>query len=68
MLSHNETSSNSYEVRGILTLKNLLKEKLKEGQPVIGTFVGLGHPDVTEVLSRLGFDWLVIDGEHGFLA
>jgi len=45
-------------------LKNILKEKLKQGQPVIGTFVGLGHPDVTEVLSRLGFDWLVIDGEH----
>jgi len=45
-------------------LKNLLKEKLQKGQVVIGTFVGLGHPDVTESLSRLGFDWLVIDGEH----
>jgi len=45
-------------------LKNLLKAKLKEGKPVIGTFVGLGHPDVTEVLSRLGFDWLLLDGEH----
>jgi len=45
-------------------LKNVLKEKLREGQVVIGTFVGLGHPDVTEVLSGLGFDWLVIDGEH----
>jgi 2-keto-3-deoxy-L-rhamnonate aldolase RhmA len=42
----------------------MLKEKIERGQPVIGTFVGLGHPDVTEVLSRLGFDWLVIDGEH----
>lgn len=45
-------------------MKNLLKEKLQKGQVVIGTFVGLGHPDVTESLSRLGFDWLVIDGEH----
>jgi len=45
-------------------LKNLLKEKLQKGQVVIGTFVGLGHPDVTERLSRLGFDWLLIDGEH----
>jgi len=45
-------------------LKNLLKEKLQKGQVVIGTFVALGHPDVTERLSRLGFDWLVIDGEH----
>ncbi len=45
-------------------MKNLLKEKLQKGEVVIGTFVSLGHPDVTERLSRLGFDWLVIDGEH----
>ncbi len=46
-------------------MKNLLKEKLKKGQPVIGTFVGLGHPDVTEWLSRQGFDFLLLDAEHG---
>lgn len=45
-------------------MKNLLKEKLKEDKPAIGTFVGFGHPDVTEMLSRMGFDWLVIDAEH----
>jgi len=45
-------------------MKNLVKEKLNEGNPCIGTFVSLGHPDVTEILSRMGFDWLVIDGEH----
>jgi len=45
-------------------MKNLLKKKLKEDKPAIGTFVGLGHPDVTEMLSRMGFDWLVIDSEH----
>jgi 2-keto-3-deoxy-L-rhamnonate aldolase RhmA len=49
-------------------MKNLLREKLQKGQPVIGTFVGLGHPDVTERLSRLGFDWLVIDNEHAPLS
>jgi len=45
-------------------VKNLLKEKLQKGRVVIGTFIDLGHPDVTERLSRLGFDWLLIDGEH----
>jgi 2-keto-3-deoxy-L-rhamnonate aldolase RhmA len=45
-------------------VKNLLKEKLKKGQVVIGTFIGLGHPDVTERLSQLGFDFLLLDGEH----
>jgi len=34
-------------------LKNILKEKLNQGETVIGTFVGLGHPDVTERLSRI---------------
>ena len=47
-----------------LILRNFLKAKLKSGEAVIGTFVGLGHPDVTERLSRLGFDWLLLDGEH----
>ena len=45
-------------------MKNPLKEKIQKGKPVVGAFVGLGHPDVTETLSRAGFDWLLIDGEH----
>lgn len=49
-------------------MKNLLKEKLKSGKIVTGTFVGLGHPDVTEMLSRMGFDWLLLDAEHGPLS
>lgn len=49
-------------------MKNILKEKLRNGEIVIGGFVGIGHPDVTEWLSRLGFDWVVIDGEHGPLS
>jgi len=49
-------------------LKNLLEEKLQKGQVVIGTGIGIGHPDVTETLSRLGFDWLFIDGEHAPLS
>lgn len=43
---------------------NLVKEKLRRGEPVIGTWITIGHPDVPEVLSRLGFDWLVFDMEH----
>lgn len=46
-------------------MKNTLKAKLKKGEAVIGTWVGLGHPDVTEELSRLGFDFLLLDSEHG---
>lgn len=46
-------------------MKNLLKETLKTGKAAIGTFVQIGHPDVTEMLSHAGFDWLLLDGEHG---
>lgn len=46
-------------------MRNPLKEKLNRGEVVIGTFVALGHPDVTERLSVMGFDWLLLDGEHG---
>lgn len=45
-------------------MKNPLKEKLNRGEAVIGTFVSIGHPDVAEWLSRLGFDWLLLDNEH----
>jgi len=46
-------------------VKNPVKEKLASGQVAVGTFVGIGHPDVTERLSLVGFDWLLLDGEHG---
>ena len=46
-------------------MKNILKEKLRRGEVVTGTIVGLGHPDVTEWLSQIGFDWLFLDAEHG---
>ena len=45
-------------------MKNILKEKLQRGESVIGTFVEIGHPDVTDWLSHLDFDWLVLDSEH----
>jgi 2-keto-3-deoxy-L-rhamnonate aldolase RhmA len=49
-------------------MHNKLKKKLKLGEAAFGAFVGLGHPDITEMLSRLGFDWLLLDAEHGPLS
>jgi len=46
-------------------LKNILKEKLHRGETVVGVLVGLGHPDVTEWLSQMGYDWLFLDAEYG---
>lgn len=44
---------------------NLVKRKLRAGEPAIGTFLGLGSPLGAEQLAHAGFDWLLIDQEHG---
>jgi 2-keto-3-deoxy-L-rhamnonate aldolase RhmA len=46
-------------------LINHVKRKLKAGKPAIGTWISIGHPDVTMYLADMGFDWLVCDMEHG---
>ena len=43
---------------------NLLKKKLKEGKTCFGTFVRLG-PAAAEILGYGGWDFAVIDMEHG---
>ena len=50
---------------GIDKLKNHLKEKVKQGKTIAGVLTGLGHPDVAELLSRVGYDFLYLDDEHG---
>jgi len=44
---------------------NLVKRKLRAGEPAIGTFMALGSTLGAEQLAHLGFDWLLIDQEHG---
>lgn len=44
---------------------NSFKARLKSGETQIGLWVGLGDPSVAELVAGTGFDWLVIDGEHG---
>ena len=44
--------------------KNLMKEKLANGEDVIGLFQNIINPNVTEIMGLLGFDFVIIDGEH----
>jgi 4-hydroxy-2-oxoheptanedioate aldolase len=46
-------------------MNNRLKELLASGKTAIGTMVQLPSAPVVEVLAQAGFDWLVIDTEHG---
>jgi len=48
--------------------KNILKQKLKDGQTVIGTWSSLSSPNVINVLGTTGLDFVVIDMEHGSMS
>lgn len=45
--------------------KNRFKEALLKGRVQIGLWQGLASPTSVEICAQAGFDWLVIDGEHG---
>ncbi len=40
---------------------------LAAGNPVLGLWVTLESPTITEIAVTLGLDWVVIDAEHGHL-
>jgi 4-hydroxy-2-oxoheptanedioate aldolase len=42
-----------------------LHPRLAAGETLYGAFVGLGSNAATELVARAGFDWLIIDLEHG---
>ena len=46
---------------------NWVRQKLHAGEATLGTFIGLGSPNVSELLAHAGFDWLVIETEHNGL-
>ena len=41
------------------------RARLRAGETAVGSFVNLGSPLVTEIMGLAGFDWLVLDLEHG---
>lgn len=43
----------------------LFKEELKKGNPKMGLFLNSASPVVAEQLSHSGYDWLLIDMQHG---
>ncbi len=45
--------------------KNRVKELWREGKAAVGTWLSLGNPLVAEIIASMGFDWVVIDTEHG---
>ena len=44
---------------------NTLKQKLKDGKPVFGAMITFPSPTIVEMLGYMGYDWVLIDNEHG---
>jgi 4-hydroxy-2-oxoheptanedioate aldolase len=44
---------------------NTAKHRMLAGQPAIGAVAGLGAPLAAEILSRSGFDFVMVDVQHG---
>ncbi len=42
-----------------------LRARLRAGETVYGTFLNSGSPLAAELCARAGFDWVIIDLEHG---
>lgn len=43
---------------------NELKERIANREPVIGSWLSIGHPAVAEIMAELEFDFILIDLEH----
>jgi 4-hydroxy-2-oxoheptanedioate aldolase len=43
---------------------NPVTDKLRSGQPTVGTWLGLCSPVAAETMAHVGWDWLVVDVEH----
>src|SRR2546422_1994388 len=46
-------------------LTNPLKDKIHKGDPVFGTLLPVPSPEVVEILGLAGYDFLMLDMEHG---
>jgi 2-keto-3-deoxy-L-rhamnonate aldolase RhmA len=47
---------------------NRMKEKIAKGEPALGCSVMFPSPQIVEMLGYAGFDWVLIDCEHGSLS
>jgi 2-keto-3-deoxy-L-rhamnonate aldolase RhmA len=43
------------------------RQRLRNREPLLGTLISLPSPEIAELLSEAGFDWLFVDMEHGLL-
>jgi len=42
-----------------------LRRRVQAGETLLGAFINLGSPMAAELFGRAGYDWLILDLEHG---
>ena len=48
-----------------MTVINPIKDRLAAGDILYGGWAGMGSTVATEIFGHMGFDWVLVDGEHG---
>jgi len=48
-------------------IRNPMKDKLRAGEPAFGVSVMIPSPQIVEMIAAAGFDWVLLDCEHGTL-
>ena len=46
-------------------MTNTIKEKLQSGKVSLGSWMQLPNASVAEIMGKAGYDWIVVDLEHG---
>jgi 2-keto-3-deoxy-L-rhamnonate aldolase RhmA len=41
-----------------------IKEKIRRGEPSIGSWMSMAHVSIAEILATAGYDWVVVETEH----
>jgi 2-keto-3-deoxy-L-rhamnonate aldolase RhmA len=50
-----------------MRFENHLKRKLAAGESTVGMWITQEAPSLVEIAAEMGFDWVVLDTEHGHL-
>lgn len=43
---------------------NRMKQRIQDGESLIGAFVNVAHPELVEILGLSGIDFVIVDAEH----
>jgi len=49
-------------------VSKILKERINDGDLVIGSWITISSPAIAEIMVKAGYDWLVVDLEHSTIS